>query len=220
MPPIKVFSNAPLHPDGVTPKTAAPAENEQIPQPTPTRTTNLPLSNPSQPPPPQPGARPQPGPAPTAGLSSGPPPPQPGAEPRPVYTVTHTSTTTGTMPTPSQLSIPPPTSNYAPTHSTSTYQPAQPAHVSPFETGAAASSTTAGVGLHNRKISLEHPPGYVQNPYSQDGSASDRARFENAAREARAEEGVVGQLKSALSGAGKKLTELETEAWRWAQGKK
>jgi hypothetical protein len=45
-------------------------------------------------------------------------------------------------------------------------------------------------------------------------------RFENAANEAQEEEGVVGQLKNVLSGAGKKLTELETEAWRWAQGKK
>ena len=60
----------------------------------------------------------------------------------------------------------------------------------------------------------------MQNPYAQDGTPSDRARFEEAAREARDEEGVVGTLRNVMAGAGKKLEELEEEAWRWAKGKK
>ena len=119
--------------------------------------------------------------------------------------------------------MPPPTSNQAPTHSTYIPPGAQP---SPYETGATAPSTIVGGsgggggGLQNRRASLEHPPGYVQNPYAQDGTPSDRARFEEAAREARDEEGVVGTLRNVMAGAGKKLEELEEEAWRWAKGKK
>jgi hypothetical protein len=210
MPPIKLFTDAPLHPDGVTLKTAEP-EAGQIPQPT--RTTNLPPINLSNPPPPQPGARPQAGPAPTAGISSGPPPPQPGAVPQPVITATHTTTTTGQLPPPPQLNIPPPTSNRAPTHSTHIPQP------SPFETGATAPVTRVG-GLHGRKPSLEHPPGYVQNPYAADGTVSDRVKFDEAGDRASEEEGVMGTVKNLVQGAGKTLEKLEDEAWKWAKGRK
>jgi hypothetical protein len=74
-------------------------------------------------------------------------------------------------------------------------------------------------GLHARKPSLENPPGYVQNPYAQDGTPSDRAKFEDAARQATEEEGVVGTLRNVMAGAGKKLEEAEEAAWRWAKGK-
>lgn len=213
MPPIKVYANAPLHPDGVTPKTAEAAPDEQ-PAPIPTPTTSLPHTDPSQPPPPQPGARPQPGPAPTASLSTDPPAPQPGATPQPIITATHTTTTTSVLPPPSQLSIPPPTENYAPTRSTNAVP--QP---SPFEHGGVTSLPVTG-GLHGRRASLEHPPGYVQNPYAADGTAADRARLGEAARQAHEEEGVIGSVKGWVQGAGETLGKLEGEAWKWAQGKK
>jgi hypothetical protein len=59
----------------------------------------------------------------------------------------------------------------------------------------------------------------VQNPYAQDGTPSDRARFEDAAREANEEEGVMGTVRNVLADAGKKLESLEEGAWRWAKGK-
>jgi hypothetical protein len=212
MPPIKLYTHAPLHPDGVTPKTAEPeTAQEQLPQPT--RTTNLPQTDPSLPPPPQPGARPQPGPAPTAGLAASPPPPQPSAVPHSTVTAIHTTTTTGQLPPPTQFNIPPPTTNQAPTHSTYIPQP------SPFETGASAPLTHVG-GLHRRNSSVGHPPGYQQNPYAIDGSASDRTKFEEAAQLASEEEGVMGTVRNLVNGAGKTLEKLEDEAWKWAKGKK
>lgn len=172
MPPIPVYANAPLHPEGVTPKTTAQEEESQ-PEPTRTIATTTAASyQPSGPPPPQPGARPA---APTGATSSfcDPPGPQPGDAPHVHHphhvTETHITTTTAWQQpnqTPSQFSIPTPARNYAPTHSTTAGIP-QP---SPFETGRAdLSGQTDGSGDGRR--SLEHPPGYVQNPYAADGTA-------------------------------------------------
>lgn len=219
MPPIPVYANAPLHPEGVTPKTTA---QEVEPQPEPTRTiatTTAASYQPSGPPPPQPGARPA---APTGATSSfcDPPGPQPGDAPHVHHphhvTETHITTTTAWQQpnqTPSQFSIPTPARNYAPTHSTTAGIP-QP---SPFETGRAdLSGQTDGSGDGRR--SLEHPPGYVQNPYAADGTAQDRARFEHAQREASEEEGVMGTVKSYLGGAGSALKKAEESAWGFAKG--
>jgi hypothetical protein len=60
----------------------------------------------------------------------------------------------------------------------------------------------------------------VQNPYAADGTASDRARFGEAARRASEDEGVVGTVRSLVQGAGKTLEKLEDEAWKWARGRK
>jgi len=74
------------------------------------------------------------------------------------------------------------------------------------------------VGEDVRRPSLEHPPGYVQNPYAADGSASDRAKFEDTARRASEEEGVLGTVKSYLGGVGVGLKKAEEEAWKLAKG--
>jgi len=60
---------------------------------------------------------------------------------------------------------------------------------------------------------LEHPPGYMQNPYATDGTAVQRARAELAGEEE--EEGVMGQAKAWLSGAGEGLKRAEERAWSW-----
>jgi hypothetical protein len=70
-----------------------------------------------------------------------------------------------------------------------------------------------------RRPSLEHPPGYQQNPLAADGTANERARFEEAAMRASEEEGVMGAVRNYLATAGKKLENLESEAWKLAKGK-
>ncbi|OJD36208.1 uncharacterized protein BKCO1_1200026 [Diplodia corticola] len=107
MPPIPIFSDAPINPqtaakpDGTTPQTAAGGNNQQ-PQPTPTRTTATTTAapaapaafDPAAPPPPQPGAAPVPPPSAAAATAhqqqqqdaAPPPPPQPGAAPVPAPT--------------------------------------------------------------------------------------------------------------------------------------
>lgn len=135
MPPIPIYSNAPINPqtaaakaDGVTPQTAAENNDQQqqgqAPQPTPTRTTATTTAafDPSNPPPPQPGAVPVPptqNNPPSSSSYASPPLPQPGAAPVPAPTgsvasppssVTKTVTETVTIPSgpPPQFSIPPP----------------------------------------------------------------------------------------------------------------
>ncbi|KAF1985241.1 hypothetical protein K402DRAFT_455219 [Aulographum hederae CBS 113979] len=195
MPPIPVYTNAPIHPIGVTPETAAPEAQASSPtrttNPPPTTTTTASVESPG-PPPPQPGARPV---APTASLHSRSnssskyiPQPQPGAVPSaspatPTATATINSTTTLQQPPlpPPQLSMPAPTSNYASTHSTTA---ASPTHQGPttLPLGPVASPTEAGT---DQRHSIEHPPGYVQNPYAADGTAEQRARYAMVAEQER-----------------------------------
>ncbi|KAF2433235.1 hypothetical protein EJ08DRAFT_708701 [Tothia fuscella] len=231
MPPIPVYANTPLHPDGVTPKTAAPdvgggQQDVKQPNPAPTATTTTAVPStthdPSVPPPPQPGARPTPptssAAAPTSSIP--PPPPQPGAIPSTI-TATYTTTHTTPLPPPSQFSIPTPNINYAPTHTTTTTtsyarNPSIPplAQFSPAEAGAGA-----GADGGSERRSLEHPPGYVQNPYAVDGTAQDRARFESAHQEAREEEGVMGMVRGFVGRAGSVAKGLEEGAWKFIDGK-
>lgn len=218
MPPIPVYANAPLHAEGVTPKTTS---QEVEPQPEPTRTTATTTAPSYQPlvPPPQAGARPA---APTDTTPSfcDPPGPRPGTvphEPRPhQVTETHVTTTTAwqqpSQPT-HQFFVATPARNYAPTHSINAGIP-QP---SLFEAGRADLSRETDRSTGDRR-SLEHPPGYVQNPYAADGTAQDRARFEHAQREASEEEGVMGTVKSYLGGAGSALKKAEESAWGFAKG--
>jgi len=225
MPPIPVYANLPLHPDGVTPTTAPPEGEASLsrPNPAPTQTTNAPPSStsqydPSAPPPPQPGARPMPRAAPTATPSYGDPPePQPGASPTVHHghhiTAIHTTTHTVPLQPPPQLSIPAPTQNQAPTHSTQPNIPAIPypaplAQYSPVERG-----------ISEERRSLEHPPGYIQNPYAADGTANDRVRFAEADMKAKEEEGVLDSVKGWIGGVGEMAKKAEDGAWKWAQGK-
>jgi hypothetical protein len=64
---------------------------------------------------------------------------------------------------------------------------------------------------------LEHPPGYVQNPYAADGTVHDRVRFEHANQQASEEEGIFGTVKSYLGGAGSALKKAEESAWNMAK---
>jgi len=224
MPPIPVYANLPLHPDGVTPKTAAPEgeapQNE--PNPAPTRTTDaapIPTTqyDPSAPPPPQPGARPKPPVATSTPSFADPPEPQPGAHPT-VYhghhvTEIHTTTHSIAAQLPAQLSIPAPTQNQAPTHSTQPNMPSIPypaplAQYSPVEQG-----------TDGERRSLEHPPGYVQNPYAADGTANDRVRFAEADREAKEEAGILGSVRGWVGGVANAAQKVEGDAWRWAKGR-
>lgn len=83
---------------------------------------------------------------------------------------------------------------------------------SPYETG------RVDLSGESKRRSLEHPPGYVQNPYAADGTAQDRARFEHANQQASEEEGVLGTVKSYLGGAGSALKKAEESAWDFAKG--
>ncbi|KAF2101367.1 hypothetical protein NA57DRAFT_53339 [Rhizodiscina lignyota] len=228
MPPIRTFQDAPLHPEGVTPKTAeAEGQSGSVPAsnvvPAPTRTIPQPASQSTGPPPPQPGARPIPGPAPTSSSHGGPAPPMPGANPNytPSVTATVTTTTTSAVPPPEQLNIPPPSSNYTPTKSTSSAPP-------PPRTGQVQSPTRIDFGASpvspvrdstdNERHSLEHPPGYVQNPYASDGTAVERARLEATAMNDK-NESVWGAVKSAATEVGKYAQKVEHDAWQWIDGK-
>ncbi|QDS73544.1 hypothetical protein FKW77_000347 [Venturia effusa] len=219
MPPIPVYANAPLHTKDSTPKTKAEAVDVQT-EPTRTTTTvTSQLYQPSGPPPPQPGARPA---SPTGRMPSfcHPPGPQPDDAPHPYnqYHVTeiHIKTSTAYQQPaqpPSQASIQSPADNKAPTHSTAS----QIAMLSPSETGRANLLGEIIESSCGRR-SLEHPPGYVQNPYAADGTAQDRMRFEQAQQEASEEEGVAGTVKNLLSGAGSALKKAEESAWGFAKG--
>jgi len=137
---------------------------------------------------------------------------------------------------PPQLGIPPPTSAYTPTKSTSTTQQ-QPQHnntpttinfgpvFSPAQPGATHSSPAAA---EDRRYSLEHPPGYVQNPYAADGTAEQRARLQDAAARESGGGGMVGgdgaagiwdTLRKGAGEAGEWAKRMEEQAWSLAQGK-
>ncbi|TKA74809.1 hypothetical protein B0A49_02600 [Cryomyces minteri] len=255
MPPIPVYSDAPIiaaKPDGITPQTAAPNTSypaaapgaAAVPAPTGVATPSLP----------QPSARPPP-PTPTRTQPSldGPPPPQPGAVPLPPSTssafyvpsasspsplppppqpsdipsasVAHAPPTT----MPPQFGLPPPTPASLPTHSTTT------------GTGATASSqhpTTLNLGpvplppaAQPTSTSLNHPPGYQQNPYAADGTSAQRASLEAAHQRSNSHpfdlagvgggtevgEGVAGaweEVKKWTSAAGKRASRIEEDVWR------
>ncbi|KAK8167581.1 hypothetical protein BC567DRAFT_265270 [Phyllosticta citribraziliensis] len=163
MPPIPIYSNAPINSqttaakaDGITPQTAT---DEQLqPGPTPTRTTAVPTTsstNPSSPPAPQPGARPIP---PTQAAqpapSTAPPPAQPGQVPSaaaaaPTATVSNSSSITTAAPVPPQFSIPPPLTNAAATHST---------HASTTSLDGAAPSISSHAGPTTLNLGPAPPP--------------------------------------------------------------
>lgn len=232
MPPIPTFQSAPLHADGATPKTAdaqppsqaAPASNE-VPQPTRTIPLATQATDTSGPPPPQPGALPQPGPAPTASYAQSPPAPMPGANPNytppaPAVTATVTSTTTSTVPRPPQLDMSSPSSRHTPSKSTSAIAPSNSHHrsVSSSTYSFPSSPITPSSVNSNQRHSLEHPPGYVQNPYAADGTANDRARYMAAAD---GEEGddIWSTMRSAAKQMGKYAQKVEKDAWEWIDTK-
>jgi hypothetical protein len=83
---------------------------------------------------------------------------------------------------------------------------------SPFENGASDYSVP-------ERRSLEHPPGYVQNPYAAEATPARRASISQAQQQQHEDEGVLGSVKGLIGSAGEGLKGLEEKAWKWAQGK-
>ena len=214
MPPIRLFKDAPLHPQRASQSSEDPQPETQEHLPPPTRTTDPASFNapePTGPPSPQPGLRPVPASTSNNAPSSlSPPAPKPGphpaSSPPPSVTATHTTTETIQTSSPSQFAIPSPPSNLAPTHSTAgATNPLMPRTDPPLP----QTSPT------ERQI-LEHPPGYMQNPYAADGTSEQRARWEGQGTGLAGEEGegAMGQAKAWLTGAGEGLKRAEERVWK------
>jgi hypothetical protein len=226
MPAIPIHNNSPLrpsHPTAVTPQTAS-NQNDTSSSSTRTvpATTTATISY--SPPPPQPGARPIPLNATAPPPSPDPPPPQPGATPAVV--ATHISTTTTQLHpkvSPSQFSVPAPAQSYLPTKSTS-LQPHTHTNPSPLLDSTAAQHSPAERGTAQSEThphSLEHPPGYAQNPYAAGsvGHHLQNESFTGGEAQAGSDDGVWGDVKNWAGGVGEKLAAAESQAWKWAQGK-
>ncbi|KAF1350967.1 hypothetical protein BDV97DRAFT_350762 [Delphinella strobiligena] len=260
MPPIPIYADAPIAPakaDGITPQTAhvpptatnattsnapahpypagpAPTGFVAPPQPYPTRTQQSSAAT-DGPPPPQPGAVPMP-PSQTqsSGSTTAPPPPQPGIP-------AHSSPPATTMPP--QMAIPPPSTNAAPTRSTHPASPpSTPSGPTTLNLGPVLGPTSQYSVHEPSRRSLEHPPGYVQNPYSQEMTSTQRASLEAqeaADRPSRnslsgilggsdnafgastegSGSGVWGAVKGFAAAAGQRAVELEETAWRKVNGR-
>ena len=182
---ITIHSEDPISSEasGITPQTAYNSNARKYSQPA--KTT---ASSPYESPPAQPGAA-----APTPSSSDGPPAPQPGQAPFPRPP---TITTKPSLPPPPKVGEKPLSpEHYAPFHSTSQPQPypsqmSQPQVDRPFN-GVPPGSTTStsmtpsfnpsaqpsDVSSPTDKpvrASLEHPPGYVQNPFASDMTPDQR----------------------------------------------
>ncbi|KAF2230975.1 hypothetical protein EV356DRAFT_507932 [Viridothelium virens] len=194
------------------------------------------------PPPPQPGSVPVPGAtAPmTASQNTGsiPPPPRPGDAPQTTPTSSQSaaitpapSTTTAGAPQgpPSQFSIPPPTQNAAPTRSTTggtTLSYEGQYGTGAGQTGGVPPAMLSAQSRGESAVNPEHPPGYVQNPYADMMSASQRAANDEAGgaggvpvSSGEGEGGLWDTAKKWVGEAGKGLQQLEEETWKRVNGK-
>ena len=223
-----------------------PQVNASLARVEPTRTTTA--AN-DAPPPPQPGAMPiarTAAPLTASQASSIPPPPRAGDGPTatsafssPAAITPSPSTTSATVQDlPSQLSVPPPSQNAAPTHSTvpattisygGQYRPAngQTSRVPPAVLAAQSQGETG--------ISPEHPPGYVQNPYADmmsrtqletnnglgrtSGGMGLGGNSDSHAESSENEPSLWDTAKKWVGEAGKGLQQLEEEAWKRVNGK-
>ncbi len=135
--------------------------------PTPTTTSKSTYS----PPAPQPGTAPVPPPPTITTKPSLPPPPKAGEKPMPpeYYAPGH-STPTKPQPYPAQMAQPPLGSypnGIPPVSTTSTTEPSFPLSAPPINLPAVSAGSPT-------RASLEHPPGYVQNPYASDMTPAQR----------------------------------------------
>lgn len=166
--------------------TSSVSHSSQQPHATPTRTLVTPEYD--TPPAPQPGAAPSPFTTSNSAKTSLPPPPKVGETPKPpeYYAPVRTqasNTVAPPQPYPPQMSLPPPTSQnprqpYSSTSTSNAPSSSYPASVPGFETQPQPTRTipTAGqtTGGEGRRPSLEHPQGYVQNPYASDMTPDQR----------------------------------------------
>jgi hypothetical protein len=222
MPPIPIHKNAPIKPDGITPKTASDNSSDT---PTPTRT--LPASVPatttadsSGPPPPQPGARPVP-PTSSAQTAYSPAPPQPG------YTAHHITTETLQGGPPPQFTQPPPSDSALAGRSTTTATTASGPGPTTLNLGPVASpfqnvdtATRTSMDQDGRR-SLEHPPGYQQAPDNAPYTVGGGIGGQGGAGSANVSEGegVGSTAWNMLSKAGEALKKGEEAAWRAVKNK-
>jgi hypothetical protein len=223
MPPIPIHKNAPIKPDGITPKTASDNPNDA---PTPTRT--IPASVPatttadsSGPPAPQPGARPIP---PTSSVQTAYSP----APPQPSYTAHHITTETLQGGPPPQFTQPPPSVSALAGRSTTTATTAASGPgpttlnlgpvASPFQNVDTATRTSGDQG---ERRSLEHPPGYQQAPDNAPYTAGGGIGGHGGTGSANASEGdSVGTAAwNMISKAGEALKKGEEAAWRAVKNK-
>jgi len=208
------------------------------------------------PPPPQPGSTPSPFTATNSVKTTLPPPPKAGETPKPpeYYTPVRAPAPTSVAPPqpypppyPPQMSIPPPIpQSYRQSLSsttTTTNAPSSPYPVSNpvFDTQLqnqppptrAIPVAGQGIGGEGRRTSLEHPPGYAQNPYAADMTPDQRFATQqyNRSNESNArgyagyrtsnggfaeEEGgsIWDTAKKWAKIAGEKASEVETDVWR------
>ena len=187
---IQVHTREPISPakaSGVSPQTAdKPAGNvSQTASTTTTASYGYPPAKPGAvvptptatskstygPPAPQPGAAPAPPPSTTTAKPSLPPPPKAGEKPMPpeYYAPVHPTPTKG-QPCPPQMAQSPLGSypnGIPPGSTTSTAEPSFPLSAAPITLPAASAGSPT-------RASLEHPPGYVQNPYASDMTPAQR----------------------------------------------
>ena len=235
MPPIPVHIDDPITPkkaEGVTPQTAdqAAALRENIA--TTTAQDQSPAYPPARPgaaavPAPTPYVpRPQAAPTTTTQASleqNGPPPPRPGAVPIPPSQQVPMTPTASTLPPPpkpgevaqqrqtsmsmpSQLNVPSPQHNYAPTHSTAAYSPTSTHQQS-------GGPTTLNLGPVTSPAA-QHPLGYHQNVNAQDLSSAQRASLEGQERK----ESIVPALGGLGSMGGDAASETAGNMWNTVKG--
>ncbi|KAL8829109.1 MAG: hypothetical protein Q9191_002197 [Dirinaria sp. TL-2023a] len=257
---IPVYTQSPTSAakaDGITPKTASvptpttsthasttsvatssstPARPEANIAPNPTQYSATPAEN--SPPPPQPGAVPLSSTSTNARRPSIPPPPKAGEKPLPrEYYAKPTATPSKPQPYPPQMSVPSPDSSsngVPPSSVTSTTQPPLKAQQvsSPYPTQPAAAPSAA----RSRANTLEHPPGYAQDPHAQEMTPDARFATEQQATNQSSshspvlpgynghsggankgfeeEQGIWDMAKKLVSQAGEKVVEFEEEVWR------
>lgn len=161
--------------------TTAPSNSYPAAQPGAARSTPTSTVAPSSahgPPPPQPGAAPVPAPPATTAKATLPPPPKAGERPMPpeYYAPPQPSFAqpAHSQPYPSQMSQPPPghPAYGVPPGSTTS------ATTIPSYTHHAPSTSLPISGELPGRTSLEHPPGYVQNPYASDMTPAQRLAAE------------------------------------------
>ncbi len=190
---VQIHTEDPIKPakaSGVTPQTAySDAGNPSQPGPNatgspytyppaqpgaaaPTPTGTIPQRSSYDPPAPQPGGTPVP-PPPTTNASRGvPPPPKAGEKPLPAehYAPARSTLEAKTQPYPSQMSqfmVDQPLRALPPGSTTSTST--EPS----FQSSSQQSSIRSATDMPSRG-SLEHPPGYVQNPFASDMTPDQR----------------------------------------------
>lgn len=207
--PVPAPTNALGHPTG-------PAQNYTPSPATPTKTKSD-----EGPPAPQPGAVPLP----PGGITSNmPPPPKVGEK----Y-VTPVVQKAPSPPFPIQIGYSSPNVTYQqPTSSTVSASTPSQSYPVPLP-------TTQSLGLSGESItrsSLEHPPGYQQNPYASNETAAQRAASQHEVDRSNqwhragdpidgTDEGNLWQTaKTWVYSAGEKLAEAEAQVWKRINGEK